>query len=278
MEAQTDQPNQADIAALQHALVEELKQRGVIRWASVEAAFRSVPRHLFLPNVPLDQVYQDQHIPIKYEHGISISASSQPTIMAIMLEQLALAAGQRVLEIGAGTGYNAALIAHIVGATGQVVTLDVDEDLVVQARRNLTAAGFEHVTVVQGDGAVGYPSGAPYDRIILTVGAWDILPAWHDQLAPDGRLVLPLTLLPGLQLSIAFEAYGDYLHSISARPCGFMPLRGPFAHPRPLEWEQAQVRIYPHAMPQSPTDYRIETAKEWNHITITWPSRGEQHE
>lgn len=275
MEANRNQPHQVDTAALQQALVEELKQKGVILSAPVEAAFRSVPRHHFLPDVPLEQVYQDQHIPVKYGNGVSISASSQPTIMAMMLEQLALACGQHVLEIGAGTGYNAALMAHIVGATGQVVALDVDEDLVVQARTNLTAAGIEHVRVVLGDGALGYPNGAPYDRIILTVGAWDILPGWRDQLAINGRLVLPLTVLPGQQVSIAFERHGDYLQSISARPCGFMPLRGPFAHPQPLEWEQAQLRAYPHAMPQAPTDYRIETVKEWNHIIVTWPSRAE---
>lgn len=277
METHTKQPHQVDIVALQHALVEELKHSGAICSASVEAAFRSVPRHLFLPEVPLEQVYQDQHIPIKYENGVSISASSQPTIMAMMLEQLALAPGQRVLEIGAGTGYNAALIAHMVGVTGHVVTLDVDEDLVIQARANLTAAGFERVIVVHGDGALGYPSDAPYDRIILTVRAWDILPAWREQLASHGRLVLPLTILPGQQVSVALEPHGGYLQSISARPCGFMPLRGPLAHPRPLEWEQVDIRAYPHATPQSPTDYRIETAKEWNHITITWPSRDERH-
>ncbi len=277
MDANTKQGNQVDIAASRQALADHLKQIGVIQSALVEAAFRAVPRHLFLPGVPLDQVYEDQHIPIKYESGVSISASSQPTIMAMMLEQLALASGQRVLEIGAGTGYNAALMAHIVGATGQVITLDVDEDLVVQARTNLAVAGFEHVMVVCGDGAFGYPSSAPYDRIILTVGAWDILPAWRDQLAPDGRLVLPLTILPGQQVSVAFEPRDDYLQSVSAMPCGFMPLRGPFAHPRPLEWEQAHICVYPHTMPQPPSEYRIETAKEWSRSTVTWPSQAEDH-
>lgn len=269
-------PNdQLDSAVLHHALVDQLKQAGVLHSAPVEAAFRAVPRHLFLPDVPLDQAYADQAIPIKYERDVSISASSQPAIMAVMLEQLALTPGQRVLEIGAGTGYNAALMAHLVGATGQVTTLDVDEDLVVQARTNLTAAHVERVTVVHGDGALGYASSAPYDRIILTVGAWDILPAWREQLAPEGRLVLPLTLLPGLQLSVAFEPHDDYLQSISARPCGFMPLRGPFAHPRPLEWEHAQIHVAPRTTPSSPSEYHIETVKAWTRSTITWQPRAD---
>src|SRR5689334_7832237 len=99
---------------LQHSLVEYLKQGGHLPSPSVEAAFRAVPRHLFLPDLELEKVYQDEAIPTKLQDEIPISSSSQPTIMAIMLEQLRLKPGQRVLEIGAGTGYNAALIAHIV--------------------------------------------------------------------------------------------------------------------------------------------------------------------
>jgi protein-L-isoaspartate(D-aspartate) O-methyltransferase len=88
-----------------------------------------------------------------------------------------LAPGQRVLEIGAGTGYNAALMAHIVGGSGEVVTVDIERDLVDAARDHLEAAGFGRVRVVLGDGGDGHPGGAPYDRIILTVGAWDVAPA-----------------------------------------------------------------------------------------------------
>src|SRR5581483_5459570 len=114
--------------------------------------------------------------------------------MAIMLEQLQLKPGLRVLEIGAGTGYNAALMAHIVGETGQVITIDIDEDIVYNARLHLVTAGFERVQVICADGGAGYAHAAPYDRIILTVGASDITPAWRDQMKPNGRLLLPLTL------------------------------------------------------------------------------------
>ena len=107
-----------------------------------------VPRHLFLPGVPLDQAYADEPVYTKTDDGgASISAASQPWIVAMMLEQLDAQPGHRVLEVGAGTGYNAALLAAIVGDTGQVTTIDVDEDLVDGARKHLAAAGVTNVDV-----------------------------------------------------------------------------------------------------------------------------------
>jgi len=210
-------------------LVDELKRKECIRTPGVEAAFRAVPRHLFVPGVSLDDVYADKAIPTKRgPDGGFISSSSQPGIMAIMLEQLALAPGHRVLEVGAGTGYNAALMAHIVGQTGQVVTVDIEDDLVAAARAHLAAAGFEQVRVVCGDGGLGYPDDAPYDRIILTVGASDITPGWREQLRSGGRLLLPLSI-KGPQMCVAFERADGHLESVSIEECGFMMLRGAFA-------------------------------------------------
>jgi protein-L-isoaspartate(D-aspartate) O-methyltransferase len=214
---------------LNEALVDELKNKGWIQAPGVEAAFRAVLRHHFLPGRPLEEVYSDRAISAKQdETGQWISSSSQPAIMAIMLEQLGLEPGHKVLEIGAGTGYNAALMADIVGETGQVVTLDIDEDIVEAAREHLANAGFGTVQIVRADGGYGYLDAAPYDRIILTVGAPDITRAWRDQLKPNGRIVLPL-MLKGSMKSIAFEQAGDHLESLSVKDCGFMPLRGDFA-------------------------------------------------
>jgi protein-L-isoaspartate(D-aspartate) O-methyltransferase len=150
--------------------------------------------------------------------------------MGIMLEQLGLEPGHKVLEIGAGTGYNAALMAHIVGETGQVVTVDIDEDLVEAAREHLRAAGCEQVQVVCADGGYGYPDLAPFDRIILTVGAPDITPAWWEQLKPAGRIVLPL-MLKGSMKSVAFERVEDHLRSLSVQDCGFIQLRATSLRP-----------------------------------------------
>ncbi|HYS19025.1 MAG TPA: methyltransferase, FxLD system [Candidatus Binatia bacterium] len=241
----------ADAAALHRALVDGLVGRRCISDARVEAAFRAVPRHLFLPGVPLADAYRDQAIPTKTVDGEAVSSSSQPEIMATMLEQLKLEPGLRVLEIGAGTGYNAALMAHIVGEEGAVVTVDIDQDLVDGARDHLATAGFDRVRVVLGDGGLGHRDGAPYDRIILTVGAWDVAPAWREQLGPNGRLVLPL-MVGGSQKSVAFvhssesplgrrgpspaaacgaHHAGNHLVSASVKECLFMRLRGAFAAP-----------------------------------------------
>ncbi|MBI1800288.1 MAG: methyltransferase, FxLD system [Chloroflexi bacterium] len=225
------------LAVLHQMLVDDLKRKGFIRTPRVEQAFRAVPRHLFLPGVDRQIVYRDDAIPTKrLKSGEPISSSSQPAIMAIMLEQLALEPGQRVLEIGAGTGYNAALMTYLVGETGRVVALDIDDDIVDAARAHLQAAGFRQTQVVCADGGFGYPPAAPYDRIILTASAWDIAPAWREQLKLGGRLVLPLSLvgLGLLQQSVAFDHLGSHLASVSVKVCGFMPLRGAAAAQQPV--------------------------------------------
>lgn len=220
-------------SSLHQALVDHLIKRGIITSPLVEAAFRAVPRHLFLPNLAPEEVYRDQAIPTKVVDGQFLSSSSQPAMMAIMLEQLQILPGMRVLEIGAGTGYNAALMSQIVGETGQVVTIDIDEDLVENARAHLNAAGFERVLVLCADGAQGYADAAPYDRVVLTVSASDIAPAWREQLGSGGRLLLPLSL-HGMQVSVAFEPREDHLESVSVMACGFVGLRGELAEPDTL--------------------------------------------
>jgi len=136
-----------------------------------------------------------------------------------------------VLEIGAATGYNAALMAHIVGESGHVVTVDIEFDVVEDARRHLSAAGHGCVKAISADGGHGYLDDAPYDRIIATTGAWDIPPAWREQLKPGGRLVLPLSIRGGKQGIVSFDNEGDRLTSGKIRPTGFILLRGAFAGP-----------------------------------------------
>ncbi len=227
--------NNNNINVLNQALVDELKSMGCIQTPRVEAAFQAVLRHRFIPETPLEEVYSNRVILTKQDqNGQWISSSSQPAIMAIMLEQLDLEPGQKVLEIGAGTGYNAALMAHIVGETGQVVTVDIDDDLVEAAQAHLRVAGFDQVQVVCADGGYGYKDAALFDRIILTVGASEIAPAWWEQLKPEGRIVLPL-MLTGAMKSVAFVKVSNHFSSISVKHCGFMPLRGDFTAMRPNE-------------------------------------------
>jgi protein-L-isoaspartate(D-aspartate) O-methyltransferase len=214
---------------LRAALVSKLADQGLVPTGRVEAAFRTVPRHLFLPGVALEKAYADSPVVTKRDSsGEIISTASQPAMMATMLEQLQAGPGHRVLEIGAGTGYNAGLIGVLVGDGdgGQVTTIDVDEDIVAGARDGLTAAGIGNAAAVLGDGALGWAEGAPYDRVIATVGVWDVPPAWLEQLTPDGRLVVPLRLRGGVSRSVAFERDGGCWRSRASAMCGFIPLRG----------------------------------------------------
>lgn len=213
-------------ARARSALVASLVSAGRVRTPAVRAALETVPRHLFLPALDPGEAYADVAVPIKVDDGVTVSSVSQPSMVAIMLEQLGAAPGHRVLEVGAGAGWNAALLAELVGPDGAVTTLDIDDDLVAGARANLDTAGFDGVDVVAGDGALGYPPGAPYDRIELTVGSTGVRPEWVAQLAPGGRLLLPLTVR-GSQLSVAFvHTAPGRLRSSSVRSCAFVRLRG----------------------------------------------------
>jgi len=216
-----------DSRVLRRELVQTLRGDGHLRSARVAEAIEAVPRELFVPGVPLDEVYRPREaIVTKRIDGVSVSSASAPEVVALMLEQLDPQPGDHVLEIGAGTGYNAALLAHLVGENGRVVTLDIDEDLVLSAREHLLSAGYGQVKVVQADGALGYPDQHAYDRIMLTVASRDIAPAWREQLArPFGRLVMPLALR-GLQRCVVFTPEDDHLVCRAPRGCSFIGLRG----------------------------------------------------
>jgi protein-L-isoaspartate(D-aspartate) O-methyltransferase len=219
----------ARAAYLRGGLTDELVAGGTIVSKEVEAAFRAVPRHLFAPGATLEESYAQDTVRIKRdEHGSTISAVSAPQIQAMMLDQAQLGAGMRVLEIGSG-GYNAALIAELVGESGKVVSVDVDPDVVDRARDCLAAAGYSQVEVVLADAEGGVPDHAPYDRVIVTAGAWDIPPAWSDQLVGEGRIVVPLRMR-GLTRSVTFARDGDRLVNRNYRLCGFVPIQGIGAH------------------------------------------------
>jgi len=207
-------------------MVERQRTSRAVRSPSVEHAFRTVLRHLFLPGVGLDLVYSGNAIVTRSDpgHGIT-SSSSEVAIMAPMLEALQLEGGERVLEIGAGTGYNAALLDELVGPEGDVTSIDNQESVVDEARAHLEAAGRTRVRLVVGDGYAGWADGAPYDRIMATASVRDIPLAWRDQLREAGILVVPLRFGPGAQIVATFRRQGERLESVSVVGGGFMPLR-----------------------------------------------------
>ncbi|MEU9776603.1 methyltransferase, FxLD system [Streptomyces sp. NPDC047968] len=215
-----------DPSQLREALAQRLADSGHLRSQAAIDAFRTTDRHAFLPGVDLESAYKEDAVPIKHdEHGEMISCISAPSIVATQLEQLGAGDGHKVLEAGAATGYNAALLGKIVSPGGQVWTLDVDQDLVAGANKHLAEAGVGNATAVMADGAAGLPEHAPYDRIIFTVGAGDIPVKILDQLAPGGRLVLPMRIRGSISRSFAFERDGETWKSVSCEMATFIPLR-----------------------------------------------------
>ncbi len=213
-------------------MVDRLVGEGCPRSEAVEQAMRAVLRDCFLPNLAVDDVYSGRAIVIRRgPDGVPLSSSSEPAIMARMLEQLEARPGHRVLEIGTGTGYNAALLGRLVGPNGQITTVDIDQEITADAERHLRAVDASNVAVVTGDGWEHVPGRSRFDRIEATVGVWDLSPAWVDVLHDDGILVAPLWLRAGLQASVAFIKRGGRLQSVAVEPCSFMRLRGVGAGP-----------------------------------------------
>lgn len=191
-------------------LVEQLKREGIIRSKKVEHAMLTVPREFFVPEHYRDYAYVDTPLPIGY--GQTISA---PHMVALMTELLNLDEGMKVLEIGTGSGYQAAVIAEIVAPKGsknpgKVISIERIPELAELAKRNLERAGYsDRVIVIVGDGTLGYPPEAPYDRIIVTAAAPDIPKPLIEQLKPGGRMVIPVG-----------DKYMQYLYIIDKTPSG----------------------------------------------------------
>ncbi|MGI5353025.1 methyltransferase, FxLD system [Streptomyces sp. CA-250714] len=218
--------HEADAERLRNTLVDKIRESGYARTPAVENALRNVERHVFVPDATLEEAYANAPVNIKYDtNGTSLSCASQPGVVALMLDQLEVQPGERILELGAGTGYNAALLAYLVGETGHVTTIDVDDDLVEGARAHLAAAGVTNVEALTRDGAIGHTEGALYHRIIATVGAHGVPHAWMQQLAPGGRLLVPQRLKGSVARSIAYEHHDGRWVSISSKMNTFMPLR-----------------------------------------------------
>jgi protein-L-isoaspartate(D-aspartate) O-methyltransferase len=160
--------------------------RGRINESILDAMSR-VPRELFVPEQLRDRAYEDTPLPIGL--GQTISA---PHMVAIMSDLLDVRPGMKILEVGGGSGYHAAVLAALTGPQGRVYSVERMPDLAAAARRNLQAAGIENVTVVEGDGSLGLPEHAPYDRISVAASAPKIPEPLKEQLQVGGKMVLPV--------------------------------------------------------------------------------------
>ncbi len=254
------------------------------RWREV---FATVPRHLFVPRfwamdvnqVPatlidgttpalrtewLDAVYSDRLLVTQWtaavgsdgvQTRVATSSASQPYVVAVMLDRLGLRTGSRVLEIGTGSGYNTALLCERVGPTGQVLSIDIHDELVADAGQRLARAGYRPV-LRTGDGAAGVPVGAPYDAIIATCAVPLIPDAWIDQLVPGGRLVTPLTF--GAVLAVLTRTgEREVVGGVDREAMSFMPLRSAADEPPETRRLPALPRRGAHSRSLTDVDPRV---------------------
>ena len=194
-----------DIEDARHALVNDLVLRRVIRTAAVERAFRCVARHTFVPSPyllstdPLLTELEETDDPrrIYGDYAVALTAAAQiccyaPSLVAAQVEQLSAGDGMRVLHVATGAGYCTAILAELVGERGTVVGVESTDNLAELSAGLIAQAGYTTVTIRQGDGVLGVPEAAPFDRILVSAGVTDIAPAWVLQLGDEGKLVLPL--------------------------------------------------------------------------------------
>jgi protein-L-isoaspartate(D-aspartate) O-methyltransferase len=215
------EPTEADYVRQRRRLVARMKAEGYVQSRTVEEAFLRVPRERFVLPDRSGHAYVDAPLPIP--RGQTISA---PSMIAIMLEEAKLGPGDAVLEIGTGSGYNAALLAEIVGQE-HVVSIERSADLAAWGRANLQRAGYDGVEVVVGDGSLGYAGRAPYDCIFATAGAPRLPKAWGGQLKIGGRIVAPVGGSSFSQvLTIATKGSDGRLDVRRGVPCAFVPLVG----------------------------------------------------
>ena len=195
------------------------KKNGIIRDEKIIQAFLSTPRHLFVPDEYKEEAYNDYPLPIGYGQTIS-----QPTTVAIMTQALMPVKGNKVLEIGTGSGWQAAILARIVDP-GIVYSVEIVPELVERARKNIARLGLKNVCIIHGDGSKGLREYAPFDRIIVTAASPRINDEWIKQLKNNGILIAPVGNLWSQKMlrvtkknnKIFIEDLGGFL---------FVPLRG----------------------------------------------------
>jgi len=212
-DGETEQTVQARVSMVEN----QIEARGV-KDEAVLAALRAVPRHEFVPDEYQDSAYADHPLPIG--HGQTIS---QPYIVGLMTEALQLEPGARVLEIGTGSGYQAAIL----GEMGmQVFTIEIVPELAEQAAQRLDELGYENITALNADGYFGWEENAPFDAIIVTAAPDHLPQPLADQLAEGGRLIVPIGPVGSVQTLWLFEKVEGELQATNLGGVSFVPLTG----------------------------------------------------
>jgi protein-L-isoaspartate(D-aspartate) O-methyltransferase len=177
-----------DLRREREAKIGELARRGLLRSERLCGAMLTVARENFIPSRYRDHAYEEIPLPLPGERATISCPHSYP----LFYEPLGLAEGHRFLEVGVGSGYGTALAQEVVGPNGLVVAIEIDAATLGFARENLRRAGYTGVILRHGDGGLGYPNHAPYDRICVTAACPDVPPPLIEQLAPRGRLIAPV--------------------------------------------------------------------------------------
>lgn len=211
------------LQARERMVERQIANRGISSPRVLEA-FRSVPRHEFVPEHKREFAYSDGPLPIGKGQTIS-----QPYIVAYMTEVLKLTPDDRVLEIGTGSGYQAAILGEL---AGEVYTIERHQSLAETAARRLERMGYDNIHVVQGDGTHGLPEHAPFDGVIVTAAAPEVPRPLLDQLAEGGRLIMPVGSRGGQVLKLYEKEEGD-IHIQTLSPVAFVPLVGDHGHSSP---------------------------------------------
>jgi protein-L-isoaspartate(D-aspartate) O-methyltransferase len=172
----------------------------------------------------MEEMYSDYPLEI-YRSEKFISTISQPSFVMLMIDMLELKPGMKVLELGAGSGWNAALMSYMVGETGKVISVEIIPELAEESRQNLADLGFKNVQIISGDGARGFPSEAPYDRGIFTAGATDLPKAFHEQIKVGGRLLFVLKTFD-IDLLLLLVKKEHHFEELSRMHCSFVPMMG----------------------------------------------------
>jgi protein-L-isoaspartate(D-aspartate) O-methyltransferase len=180
--------SQAELRREREAKIEDLARRGLLRSERLRRAMLSVRREQFIPPGYRDHAYEEIPLPLPGERATISCPHSYP----LFYEPLGLGEGDRFLEVGVGSGYGTSLAREVVGAEGLVVAIDIDATTLAFARENLQRAGYTDVVLVHGDGGLGYPEHAPYDRICVTAACPVVPPPLFEQLAARGRLIAPV--------------------------------------------------------------------------------------
>jgi protein-L-isoaspartate(D-aspartate) O-methyltransferase len=216
-------PHDLEFEAARREMVErQIRQRG-IRSARVLEAMASVPRHLFVPPQLAANAYRDEPLPIGEAQTIS-----QPFMVAAMAEALSLEGSEKVLEVGAGSGYQAAVLSHL---AREVIAAESQPALAATARERLAQLGYSNVRIVEGDGSLGWPADAPYEAILVTAAAPAVPPPLLEQLAEGGRLVIPVGSVKDQELVRVTKTRGRVSQQ-SLFACRFVPLLGRYG------WQQ----------------------------------------